>query len=1213
MGIVYEAFDNERQTRVALKTLLRLEARSLLRLKNEFRLLQDIEHPNLVTLGELFEVRGRWFFTMELVEGVDFMTYVWGKDGPGADESNATRSERAPKIAASDRRLRECAAQLASGLHALHCAGCIHRDVKPSNAMVTGEGRVVLLDFGLVTRGSADDKSSSSHTLGTVAYMAPEQALSSEVEPAADWYSFGVLLYEALTGRLPYAGNSAVELIMKKQQYAPPPPRARVPDVPPDLDQLCVDLLRIEPRERPGGAAVLERLGVDISTIQPLGPNATASASQLTENAPFVGREEELRALRADFDAVVQGQPRVVTVSGESGLGKTALIRELTQAIRADREDAVVLAGRCYEREAVPYKAFDGVVDALSRFMRKLPAVTAAALLPANASLLPRVFPVLGRVESIAQAPRVLPPVQDPHELRSRVFSALKGVLISLAERQPLVVVIDDLQWADPDSLLLLGELLRPPEAPPLLLLMACRTDAGALAHDQLVPAYGVTHRRVDLGPLTEDEGTLLARLLLERTTPPEGVTPGGIAAEAQGHPLYIDELVRHVAYVGGEAGLRVRLDEAIWKRASSLPDPARRVLELIALSGAPLPETTMRTAAQMSAADFGKQLSLLRVASLARTSGTRGHKQIEPYHDRVRQAVLQHLAPADRGDLHERLALAIEGSGLVAERPQLLVRHLEGAGRIHQAADCAAESARRATRALAFGRAAELYRTALRLGEYEGDQLRAMRIALGDALAKAGHCGEAAEIYVTASVGADPGTRLECQRKAAQQFLIGGHIEDGLQTLRVVLGDIGVSIAPTPRRALASLLWQRLKLRLRGLGWRERHESQLVPEELKRLDVIEVVAIGLGLVDTIRGMDFQSRGLLLALRTGERSRVAIAFCYEACFVATQGRRGRARARTLLDQAHRAAGDMDDEFVLAWTNASEAMLAYFGGRFEDAATRLAESERRFRERTVGSVWELNNMRLFRLHALRNSGELAVLRRLFDEYIRDAVQRGDRYMETTVRRSNAILCLVDDDPAAVADELRLATWMPSEGAFHLQHWYELEARAQLAVYVGEGASAVEELAPSFERVSRSLLRRVQIVRASSNWMWARMLLAASAGSAEGAGTAGTRAEVERIARQLARERIAYATAWSLLLRAAIESTHRPERAIELLREAIDLAENHALRLVAAAARRRLGELLGGGKGAHLVGQSTAWMSAEGIVRPDRMARLIAPGF
>ncbi len=294
MGVVYEAHDRERDERVALKTLRSVNAAAIYRFKNEFRALDDVTHPNLVSLHELFADRERLFFTMELVSGVDFLRHVeFGaaaafaptvvsqrgslEEAPGAQAGGATHPDRSLDVA----RLRAATRQLAEGVLALHRAGRLHRDIKPSNVLATPEGRVVLLDFGLITELGDDDDTRERQILGTPAYMAPEQAAGAELSRASDWYSVGVMLHEALAGSLPFEGTAAEILLTKQIAEAPPLPDA-ASRLAPDLAVLSAGLLRRLPGERPSGDAILRALseGAVLPPPVPGGPGASGSRSR---------------------------------------------------------------------------------------------------------------------------------------------------------------------------------------------------------------------------------------------------------------------------------------------------------------------------------------------------------------------------------------------------------------------------------------------------------------------------------------------------------------------------------------------------------------------------------------------------------------------------------------------------------------------------------------------------------------------------------------------------------------------------------------------------------------------------------------------------------------------------------------------------------------------------------------------------------------------
>jgi len=648
MGTVFKAFDRKGRRLIAMKTMNRAGAAALLRFKHEFRSLLDVVHPNLVTLYELIGDGENWYLTMELLEGVDFLAYV-----------REPCPDRFGRIRAATRRL-------ADGVAALHAAGKLHRDIKPSNVIVTRDGRVVLLDFGLAADQDEEGRhqSSDDKLVGTAAYMAPEQAAALPVSAASDWYSVGVMLFESVAGRLPFAGG-AILMLMDKQRRDAPSPAEFAPDVPDDLASLCVDLLKRDPVARPTGPQVLQRLGAPAEVARPgarLAPGGPSPPSSVGRGVALVGRDAHRAALRAALDDVRGGRPVAVYLHGGSGAGKTALLQGFLDE-QSERGDAIVLSGRCYERESVPYKAFDSLVDALARLLGRMSEVEAASVLPRDVASLARVFPSLRRVEAVARESRRGRETPDLQELRRRAFAALRELLARLGDRGALIVAVDDLQWGDADSAAMLIEVMRPPDAPVLLFAATYRTEdestspllralasAGALGVGD-APAGGFDARALRVEPLAPGEALALAGSLLHGD---RGLAEA-VARESRGSPYFIAELVRHVQAgaldldaADADPGRRLALDDVLWSRVRRLPDDAREVLEVVALSGRPLRLVDLNGCVD-EAVDGRSALALLRAARLVRGTGRAETDEVEAYHDRVRETVAARLAPEAR------------------------------------------------------------------------------------------------------------------------------------------------------------------------------------------------------------------------------------------------------------------------------------------------------------------------------------------------------------------------------------------------------------------------------------------------------------------------------------------------------------------------------------------------------------------------------------
>jgi serine/threonine protein kinase/tetratricopeptide (TPR) repeat protein len=1113
MGVVYEAIDVERGERIALKTILHHDADTIARVKHEFRSLQDIHHPNLVTLRELVADVDDVFFTMDLVDGVDLMTWIRGprrrssvSTSPTAvdlrspalatdtivDIHGSTRDDEAPvsdvrdhaalePAAFDEGRMRDVFRQVAVGLSALHAAGKVHRDVKPSNVRVTAEGRVVLLDFGLVFEVDARQLSDG-NVVGTPAYMAPEQASMGPVAPEADWYAVGVMLYEGLTGRRPFEGAANAVLLAKNYQEALPP-RAFVSGVPRDLEDLCLELLRVEPRARPSGREVLRRL------------QARSSDRPATGGVPFVGRDLEIQALERAFGDVLGGGSVTVALVGESGVGKSCLVRRFFDVVLAGRDDVLVLTGRCYERESVPYKALDEVIENLSRRLGRMSRDEVAALAPPDADSLSLLFPAMGRVPALEQ--RASSPERDPLERRRVAFRALRELLRRLSARRRVVITIDDLQWTDADSLALLQDILRPPNAPAILLVVTMREATGeAGAAPSLLASLPGEVRTIKVDRLARDDARRLAEVLLAQAAGTSWSDAAAIAAEADGHPLFIDELVRHASLSRESTTGSLRLDDALWRRVLRLDEASRRVLDVACLLGAPVSQEVVAHAAGIDMGELAHAVSLLRATHLVRTQGARVTDAIEPFHDRVREALVARLAPNARQASHARIAAALELAK--GSNPEVLATHWAGANEPAKAARYALVAAEQAGHALAFERAARLFELALTLLPEADPRRRVVREQLGDALANAGDCAGAATAYEVASRTAGPIESLELRRRAADQLMRAGEMVRGLDAARGVLAAVGLPLPRTMVGALLALLWFRLVIRLRGLKFVPREARDIAPAELTRIDVCWSVSFSLPYADPLAAGVSHARHVLLALRAGDPVRAARALAMEASYLASSGFDAWPRAERTLGAADAAAVCSGDEYARTMVLGLRGVACCAAVRFEEAIGILKEAVVRFRAHVPGSAFEITTAYFFLFVAMAYSGRYGELRPRLEAALVDAKERGDRYAQIMLRLGilNSTWIFAGE-PARARREIAEARRGFPNDRFRAVHYQALVAECYIDVYEGEYERAYALLHATLPAVRRSLILQLQAYRAELAALRGRIAIACAA--------------------------------------------------------------------------------------------------------------------
>jgi eukaryotic-like serine/threonine-protein kinase len=1228
-GVVYEAYDREHQTIVALKTLHRMGAEALYRFKHEFRALADITHPNLITLYELIADKGHWFFTMELVDGVSFLSYVRPEEQhadflstvsasyaflPGSAgsvrEADALRGAVSPAAlsdAAIDR-LRQAFRQLSEGVRALHDANKLHCDLKPSNVLVDRTGRVVVLDFGLVAERDAIAAEGSKPVTGTPEYISPEQIGGLAPTAASDWYSIGVMLFEALTGQRPFRGSTQ-EILQNKCSRDAVAPSDLVPGLPQDLTDLCCRLLSRDPALRPSDAEVLRFVGSE----RPVAGEAPRSR--------FIGRQHHLSVLRQAFESTLEGRLVTVWVHGRSGVGKTALVRRFLEEA-SQRSDLVVLDGRCYEREAVPYKALDSVVDHVGRYVKTLPPAEAAALMPSDLPALVRLFPALQEWRGLS-GPQVEPAdILDLQELRRRGFAAFRQVLDGIAVRKPVVLFIDDLQWGDADSVALLADLIHG-GGNGSLLFVACYQSEEAESSPLLrrllplrpAPVEGAASVvDLELQELDPPDAAQLAAALLQDGQAASVSEAENIAHEAAGNPFFISELVRYAqAGAGTPASMRATsVSDVIQARLSRLSPEARQLLEVVAVAGQPVNLRVARRAAQIGEGGQA-ELSQLRAARLIRIRKTEKSEQVETYHDRIRAATEASLDKDVLRKHHYQLAIEWESSGQA--EPRALAIHFRGAGIPDKAFHYAVEAADQAAEALAFGSAAEFYRFALEIAPGNLAAEQALRVKLGDALSNAGRGPESAEAYLAAAVSASGVDNLELKRRAAAQLMMSGRVDQGLVLIHEVLAAVGMR-PETTLRSVATFFLLRGVIRLRGLRFRERPAAEILPLDLLRIDICWSLIQGLGMVDPLQAHQFLPRQLLLALRSGDAYRMARAVSTEVSYLSLAGGHApKAKVEKLLKMAEELADRCRHPHAIGLVALVTGMSAFLRGDWKNATRLMDRAASIMRERCTGVAWEMATAHMMGSVSLFLMGDLNELRRRLPQILKEAETRGDLYEGTDLRtRLSHTLHLADDRAAAAHEELDAVLERWRRTSFDLQHWWALIGRVEIDLYAGRPDQAWKRMTEQWPALRWSFLLQVQYVLLESLHHRARAALALACDGSVGAAERRRLLRVASLdAARMKRHHMPWGDALAALTQAGIATARRDlDTAKGLLLTAETGFEATDMALYAAAARRRRGQLTGGDAGRGIVEAADLWMGRQKILNIERMTAMLAPG-
>ncbi|MBK5260256.1 MAG: serine/threonine-protein kinase PknK [Thermoanaerobaculia bacterium] len=639
-GAVYEAFDHQRNRTVALKVLERVSTDSIARFKREFRVLAELRHPNLVSLYELAVLGEYWVLSMELIRGTELLEHLAFVElqqsflearTPTQPEfdGDATIVLRAPAKTTKAisplyvEQVRETFRQIAIAIATLHARGVVHRDIKPSNIMITGEGRIVILDFGLVAEVSLEDTIDRRTVVGTPGYMSPEQVIASPPAPPNDWYGFGVLLYQALTAQMPFGGQTALEIVEHQMHDEAPRAGDVVEGVPEDLSALAHECLQRDPSKRPSDEAILERMRV--RSFDP--ERMERTRDRATE---LIGRGREKRRLHRLLDSLEPGTPRIVLLHGSPGVGKSALAGRFLDEVRESGK-ALILAGCCHAFESMPLNAIDSIVEAVSREIRRQKSPAVDEIL-SRAISVTEVFPALATESSgdVGEATIALP---TGEKLIARAVSELNAIVHKLAGDRPILILLDDAQWGDYQSAQVLTRIFQRAGDQRLMLVLSYRTEdwRTSLLLQSLLNG-NLTTSEVELKPLT--------RSMTGRVGDAAGIRRKRLAdaifQQSGGNPALIEMMSDVFTHSGGDP--KALLARAIGARASKLSAAARRLFALTLKASSPIGEESAE--GDLELFEIDEPIRALKNARLIRITRTGDLREISIYHPLLRDAL---------------------------------------------------------------------------------------------------------------------------------------------------------------------------------------------------------------------------------------------------------------------------------------------------------------------------------------------------------------------------------------------------------------------------------------------------------------------------------------------------------------------------------------------------------------------------------------------
>lgn len=675
MGNVFRALDMKRGTLVAIKVMRRDDTWSIYQFNQEFRTLAKIRHPNLVRMYDAFSETGLRYFSMELITGCDI--------GRWAAENRQQRHFYS--------RLRMYLKQLISVIHHLHQHGVVHRDIKPSNVLLRSPHCAVLLDCSLVQRWdkASDTANQSEHedVVGTLCYMAPEVLARQATTPASDWYSLGVMLYELLTGDFPIPPANDVDEQRFNQEFEQRL-ETLAPNIPIDLRQLCLSLLQKIPSARPAGAAIAQLMG-------------TTTSTPMRSIKPLIGRGANISSILQTLNSDTPTTKPLI-LYGEPGIGLSAILDQVCEGFPETKNNLIIRVGGL-KQDRTPHSI---VTPLLHSLLDALRFRDRDHWRPTLLKYMPEIAPHFQEI--------VLQDEVRNIELSNTVsktdsLTAVTNLLAALSQQQRLIIVVDDLQWCDSESINFLVEQIfaLPTCNSRLLASCVCAIARGGF-HDSAYNKSPVLEeleqkqriQSIHIPPLgTADMRRLLRELARDSDNWSEQQLED-IYRGSNGNPGRLRHILRY--FTDGPNSLSLQSGDYQftyyrWHQTelSTLSKLARKMMQFLACAYQPLKLVTLERLLKASPDKLQEAQEELELGRWIVTTESSDGIWLTLADSNLRPVILDTLPPATLKRRHHRLAQCLI---TLHDSPWLLIGyHYQASGSYSRAMDAFSEAQRTA------------------------------------------------------------------------------------------------------------------------------------------------------------------------------------------------------------------------------------------------------------------------------------------------------------------------------------------------------------------------------------------------------------------------------------------------------------------------------------------------------------------------------------